>query len=117
MNWSIDTEAATGSNHEVIRFDIIASENQSINPLSTAIKYNLKKADWKKFDQYLKSNSSKTEQQMQQLLHDHEFDQAVQCLQELIQSACDLAIPKLKISAQSKSWWNDELKQKRKEMA
>ena len=45
MNWSIDTEAATGSDYKVIRVNIIASENQSINPLSTAIKYNLKKTD------------------------------------------------------------------------
>ena len=65
MNWSIDTEAATESNYKVIKFDIIASENQLINSLSTAIKYNLKKANWKEFNQYLKSNSSETEQQMQ----------------------------------------------------
>ena len=45
MNWSINTEAATESDYEVIRFDIIASENQLINSLSTAIKYNLKKTD------------------------------------------------------------------------
>ena len=74
MNWSIDTEAATGSDYKVIRVNIIASENQSINPLSTAIKYNLKKADWKEFDQYLKSNSLETEQQMQQLFNNHKFD-------------------------------------------
>ena len=74
MNWSNDTEAATESDHKIIRFDIIVSENYLINPLSTAIKYNLKKINWKEFDQYLKLNSSETEQQMQQLLNNHKYD-------------------------------------------
>lgn len=43
MNWSIDTKAATGSDYKIISFNIIAIENQLINPPSTAIKYNLKK--------------------------------------------------------------------------
>ena len=45
QNWAIDSEAATGSDHEVIRFEIIAAENNTINSLSTAVKYNVKKAD------------------------------------------------------------------------
>lgn len=116
MNWSIDQNAATGSDHEVIRFDIIVAENQAINSLSTAIKYNIKKADWKKFDQYLQTQSIETEHKMHQLLQNHQFDQAVQILQDLIQAACDLNISKLKITAQSKAWWSAELNQKRRIM-
>ena len=74
MNWLINTETATKLNYKVIRFDIIVSENQLINPLLTAIKYNLKKADWKEFNQYLKLNFSETKQQMQQLLNNHKFN-------------------------------------------
>ena len=67
-----------------------------------SIKYNLKKVDWKEFNKYLKSNSSETKQQIQQLLNNYKFNQAVQCLQKLIQSVYDLNISKLKISAQLK---------------
>ena len=50
MNWLIDTEAATELDHKIIKFNIIASENQSINFLLTAMKHNLTKIDWKKFN-------------------------------------------------------------------
>ena len=46
QNWTIDSEAATDSNHKIIKFKIIAAENNTINPLSTAVKYNIKKTNW-----------------------------------------------------------------------
>ena len=54
VNWLIDHKAITDSD---IRFNIITSENLSLNPLLTAIKYNIKKADWKEFNEYLKTNA------------------------------------------------------------
>ena len=45
MNWAIDQQASTGSDHEVIRFEIIAKENLTIYATATAMKYNIKKAD------------------------------------------------------------------------
>ena len=54
---------------------------------------------------------------MQARLEKQEFNQTVEVLQELIQIACDYTIPKLKITAMSKSWWNSELTLLRKDMA
>ena len=36
-----------------------------INPLSTAVKYNVKKADWQEFNQYLKDKENESMQMMQ----------------------------------------------------
>ena len=104
QNWAIDSEAATGSDHEIIKFKIIAAENNTINSLSTAVKYNVKKADWQEFSQYLKNKEIESMQIMQAKLEKQKFNQAAEVFQGLIQIACDYTIPKLKITAMSKSW-------------
>ena len=51
------------------------------------------------------------------MLENQELDNAAELLQSFIQKACDYNIPRLKISAKSKSWWNSDLNQMRKDMA
>ena len=49
-NWAIDENAVTGSDHEVIRFELIASfKNLTSHATALSNKYNCNKADWNKF--------------------------------------------------------------------
>ena len=58
-NWSIDLNAVTGSDHEVIRFELIASfKNLTSHATALSNKYNCNKADWNKFAKYLDENST-----------------------------------------------------------
>lgn len=52
--WSINEDACTGSDHEVIDFSInvnVETVNNSINAL-----FNVRKANWVDFDRFLKAN-------------------------------------------------------------
>ena len=57
-NWSIDENAVTGSDHEVIRFELIASfKNLTSHATALSNKYNCNKADWDKFAKFLDENA------------------------------------------------------------
>jgi hypothetical protein len=52
-NWSINDDAKTNSNHEVIQFSINVEDFEIVNNLMTE-KFNTQKANWNKFNQYFK---------------------------------------------------------------
>ena len=65
-NWAIDENAITGSDHEVIRFDLIASfKNLTSHATALQNKYNCNKADWNKFARFLDENSINYESKVQ----------------------------------------------------
>jgi exonuclease III len=56
VNWAIDDNAATGSDHAVIRFDAVSDEEFCEDvPITT--RYNWQKADWEKFQDTLLSQT------------------------------------------------------------
>ena len=116
-NWSIDENADTGSDHEVIRFELIASfKNLTSHATALSNKYNCNKADWNKFAKYLDENSTIYESQVQSLLNNHQFDELAIYLQNVIKNAAEMFIPKTKICAKSKKWWSQDLTELRKTM-
>ena len=117
-NWSIDENAVTGSDHEVIRFELIASfKNLTTHATALSNKNNCNKADWDKFTKFLDENSISYETQVQSLLNNHQFDESAIYLQDIIKEAAELFIPKTKICAKYKNWWSQDLTELRKIMA
>ena len=59
-NWSIDENAVTGSDYEVIRFELIASfKNLTTHATVLSNKYNYNKADWDNFAKFLDKKFNK----------------------------------------------------------
>jgi hypothetical protein len=57
-NWYISERFRTGSDHELIRFSMITDNTEiMINPIIQGL-YNLKKADWTKFEQMISAKSA-----------------------------------------------------------
>ena len=105
-NWSIDENAVTGSDHEVIRFELIASfKNLTSHATALSNKYNYNKADWDKFAKFLDENAINYESQIQSLLNNYQFDESALYLQNVIKNAAEMFIPKTKICAKSKNLW------------
>ena len=68
-NWAIDENAVTGSDHEVIRFELIASfKNLTSHATALSNKYNCNKADWNKFAKFLDENSINYESKVQKFI-------------------------------------------------
>jgi hypothetical protein len=105
IEWYIEEEA-TGSDHEVLRISMATELTEYlINPIEVD-RYNLKKADWAKFKEVLK-NAYPTiidEISQQDLDTGIGLDQAARILEEYIQQAADIAIPKRNICYRSKPW-------------
>jgi hypothetical protein len=120
-DWAVDDENTTGSDHELIRFNVhTAASIQSTveNPISWP--YNYKKADWGKFAQTLQESAELQKGRIEQLLRantDVSREQAACLLRDLILEANSRSIPYRRPSPRSKSWWNDEITAKRREMA
>ena len=84
-NWAIDENAVTGSDHEVIRFELIASfNNLTSHAPALANKYNCNKADWNKFAKFLDENSINYELKVQSLLNNHQFEESAIHLQKIV---------------------------------
>ena len=118
-NWCIDPEADTGSDHSVIRFEILSSTAPSVpNPQSQ--KYNWKKADWENVTKHLKNHAEVNKDRWKLLIshshHHQNLDLAAELLQEGIQAACNMHVPLIRLSPRSKVWWNEELTENRKTM-
>src|SRR5215469_12605195 len=52
IDWEIDQEVASGSDHEILLYSIVESDDLVENPAYESL-YNLEKADWKAFSQKL----------------------------------------------------------------
>ena len=69
-NWSIDENEVTGSDHEVIRFELIASfKNLTSHATALSNKYNCNKADRDKFARFLDENAINYESQIHILFY------------------------------------------------
>src|SRR5436190_2232547 len=120
INWEINEDKVTGSDHETILFSInIDSDNLIENPVYNN-QYNFEKADWKIFAEELILQSNKEEfvsniniSQISREMLETEAEK----LRNIIIIAANKAISKKRIHEKSKPWWNKELKLLRKELA
>src|SRR6266480_7690650 len=122
INWEINEDKVTGSDHETILFSInIDSGNLVENPIYNN-QYNFEKADWKIFAEELILQSNKEEfisnisNNISQISREM-LETEAEKLRDIIIIAANKTISKKRIHEKSKSWWNKELKLLRKELA
>ena len=105
----------TGSDYEVIIFEIISSDLETV-PSPTAQRFNWRKADWEKFSQHLKELSQQKYNTWNAL---HEYpsldglEQAAILLRDILLDSINESVPLLRPSPRSKAWWNEEITQQR----
>ena len=120
LNWEIDENKVSDSDHELIIFSInIDSDNLIENSIYNS-QYNFEKANWKAFTEELILQSNKEEfaskiniSEMSRELLETEAEK----LRDIILHAVNKVISKKRTHEKSKPWWNEELKLLRKELA
>ena len=105
-NWSINENAFTKSDHEIIEFSIICKNIEKVdNPMNDA--YNVDKADWKKFEKYLKSMYDSNIESMRKLIENFisiNLKNKIILLQSIINETTNISIFKRKSCEKSKKW-------------
>jgi hypothetical protein len=118
-NWSINDDAETDSNHEIIEFSINIENIETMNNLMTR-KFNTQKANWNKFSQYFKNNHSSIKDRMTSLLINstsNNLNEKTKLLKDVIVEASNQFISKKRSCENSKIWWTEELTQFKKNLA
>ena len=103
-NWAIDTDSATGSDHELICFTLI-SENIPTVAAPTTHRYNWPKADWKSFEKDLATRGEEDSKWTDFFLEPTEdnMELATFYLHDLIKESVSIFVPHLKPSPRSKT--------------
>ena len=110
-DWSINENASTGSDHEVIEFSIICKNIETVDNSMNDV-YNVDKADWKKFEKYLKSMYDSNIISMQKLIENFtsiNLKNEIILLQLIINETTDISIFKWKLCEKFKKWWCNRL--------
>ena len=109
----------SGSDHEVIQFELTANESEWVESSLNA-SYNMKKTNWLKFAETLQINSISVKLVNLNENSDTNLtilkDLAVQ-FRNLIVNAADQHIFKRKQSSKIKVWWSESLSKLRTEMS
>ncbi|CAL7932991.1 unnamed protein product [Xylocopa violacea] len=102
-NWEIH-DGATTSDHNLITFQIKSCKTGK-SDLHTLPRYNLKRANWKRFEQVLEQERART----QTTTNLTNSNKAAIEITQILQAACNAAIPKKKQFPKSVPWWNSHL--------
>jgi hypothetical protein len=121
FDWHIDDFNATGSDHELIKFNIRTKATELVENLASADFFNFKKADWKQFSEEIYKQSFYTDFSHLNSVHSNDqFDElnaAALSLQNMLYTAAEKSISKFKFTDKSKSWWSENLTKLRKIMS
>ena len=104
-SWAVDDEATTGSDHEVICFDLSISPIEDTVTHPICLQFNFKMADWTLFNSSLLDLQPATQLQMEQRLYqisDSGLEQAATILRDTLLQAATATIPFLRPSPRSK---------------
>ena len=110
-NWSINKNAVTESNDEIIEFSIIRKNIETVDNFINNV-YNVNKTDWKKFEKYLKLMYDSNIISMQKLIENFisiNLKNEIILLQSIINEAANISIFKRKSCEKFKKWWCDRL--------
>ena len=103
-NWAVDTDSATGSDHELICFTL-TSENIPTVAAPTTHRYNWSKADWESFEKQLATHKERDSwwTGLVQEATEKSMELAVLHLHDLILESVSTSVPHLKPSPRFKS--------------
>jgi hypothetical protein len=110
-NWAIDEENPTGSNHEVVTYQI-TSLHPDADITSPEPRLNWKKTNWDTFTSTLQNLSTVKHSLWSSLRENptqHNLDEWATLLRDIILSAAVTSTPPLLLSPRSKRWWNAEI--------
>ena len=107
INWAVDENESTGSDHEIIRFDLITSFKNLVSNLNTSSKHNLNKVNWEDFNKFILTKSDEFENQISRVIQSffdvlENLENAVNLLKKLIVMAMNEHILKSRIFEKSK---------------
>jgi len=128
IDWEINPEIASGSDHEILLYSIVESDDLVENP-AYKMHYNLEKADWKVFSQKLLELDQTPEFKWDyheigpiresgaeiELNFDKGLEDEAIKLRDMIEKAAEASIPKKKSFSRSKAWWTENLSILRKQ--
>ena len=120
-DWKVETEAVVNTEHNAITFNIKTERGQHspIIKLSTT-EFKTSKADWELFDVELSQQlMSKlvTEERVDSVSNITDMDNLVEDLTTAIKEACEKAIPKIKRKKRNCHWYDNELKEMKKNIS
>jgi ribonuclease HI len=104
-----------GSDHFGVLFTIIIANN-NISTSSSRSRFDTKRADWKLFKSWLKTQFLEFEFKPGFSYPTPDLDYLGELFTSTILEAANKAIPRISITANSKPWWNEDLKSLRKTM-
>jgi hypothetical protein len=117
-NWAVDDAQATGSDHEVIRFEVMMTiPNPTIATPQSHL--NWSRTDWDSFSDTLRSLSTSTQSQWECLYLDPTppyLDKWAETLQDIIMTTAEHATLPLDPSPRLKPWWTPEVSATRHNM-
>ncbi|SLM36675.1 Ribonuclease H-like domain [Lasallia pustulata] len=120
IDWQINENEYSGSDHEVIQFSITTEDIELVESPFNA-PFNIQKANWAEFNQQLVQESQSMLTELRQLetqdLNQEQMETIACSLRDLITKAAEQNIPRRKPCSRSKVWWNPNLTLLRKEMA
>ena len=120
IDWQINENEYSGSDHEVIQFSITTEDIELVESPFNA-PFNIQKANWMEFKQQLVHESEPKLIELRQLetqrLNQEQMEKIACSLRDLITKAAEQNIPRRKPCSRSKVWWNPNLTLLRKEMA
>ena len=111
INWSINENAVTKSDHEIIEFLIICKNIETVDNFINKT-LNVDKTDWNKFEKYLKSMYESNIISMQKLIENFtsiNLKNEIILLQSIINEAASISIFKRKSCEKFKKWWYKRL--------
>lgn len=133
INFKVSSKIA--SDHWGLQLEISGDGRDLVENPALQTRYNTKKADWKLFKEELVSGINTSQVLRNQELDNYStnensrtiikednlqltalLDATATALTEAITKAADTAIPRIKPGAYAKPWWNNELKELRREM-
>jgi Endonuclease-reverse transcriptase len=107
FDWHIDDSNATGSDHELIKFNIRTKATELADNLACSDFFNFKKADWKQFSEDIYNQSIQTDFSHLNSVHSSdqydELNAAALSLQNMLYTAAEKSISKFKFTDKSKS--------------
>jgi hypothetical protein len=118
MDWAVDNDNPTGSNHEVITFQIILL-HPDMDITTSPPRLNWKKTDWDTFAKTLQTLMAATSSRWTPLSQNptpENLDEWANILRDSIQAAAEVATPPLNLSLRSKRWWTQEIEMARAAM-
>jgi len=110
-DWKV-LNICTTSDHNLILFDYSRPLNKR-RDLHRQQNFNIKKANWDKFEQLVETNFN---DEVLQKLASLECEKAVQLFNTTLENVCSHSIPKKKSGIRTVPWWNSEIAKLRKEV-